>query len=113
MPWGCKAVPRTVVRYLLGDGTADLLDVPASSRLRAMLGGMRDLGELGGAHGPSAAAYRSLCKLVGRSLYGEYIQRGLEGTHAPFEVPDDVVAHWKLQSGRVGRATQRRRRGLT
>ena len=96
MPRGCRTVPHTVMRHLIGDATADLLGVPPAGRWRAVLDGVEEMGDVAGAKDLTAVTARSLGKIVGRTMWNEYIQRGLDGKHAPFEIPDDIAAHWEL-----------------
>ena len=98
MPHGCATVPPAVMRHLIGDHTADLLGVPPAGRWAAVLDGVHEISDVAGARDLTAATARSLGKLVGRTMWNEYIRRGLEGRHAPFEVPPDIAAHWELDT---------------
>jgi hypothetical protein len=101
MPPLCRAVPRTVTRHLIGDTTADLLQLPKGAWWRGALRGVDDIAELGGVHGPSAILARSLSRLVCRSLFMQYIEQGLQGKRAPFEIPDEIVSQWRLRKRRL------------
>ncbi len=109
MPFGAKGVPRTVMRQLVGNETCDLLAIPRAAWWSPVLGRVRELNEKGGPWGPSAALTRAMCRLVGRSLFLEYIERGLEGHRPPFVIPDDLARSMRVQRG--ARARRRRAKG--
>jgi hypothetical protein len=110
MPRGALSVPRTVIRYFVGDECADLLGLPAAARWRRVLGPLRELDEVGGIYGPAAITARMLSKTVGRAMFSEYIARGTRGERLPFAIPADLAKSWRLIPARQERRTQRRRR---
>jgi hypothetical protein len=96
MPAGLKGLPATTVRYYLGDGTADLLAVPASNWTRHLfqpLGLLARLDSFEKAHDRLRAA---VSRRMGRTFL-QFLLSADRGEGRPgFQVPTHLADRWGI-----------------
>ena len=100
-----KALPPMLLRILVGDETADMLDVEFRNRVpfrRVLLrvfataaGGLDRVGRLLFAHFSVTAA---MARWVGRRLIINLYTSTEQGHRARLEIPDDLKARWNLEA---------------
>jgi hypothetical protein len=79
MPWGLRKLPRTLVRHLAGDQTADLLDVAPSAWWSGLLPALAALNRVTGRWAGGRAILQAPSRLLGRSMIRMWIDRSLLG----------------------------------
>jgi hypothetical protein len=79
---GLRASPQFLVRYLLGERTAELLGIPAANESIARALSMRGLGRI-----TSRLVFGQLVPLVGRRLLDSVITVKLQGAPVHFDMP--------------------------
>lgn len=91
-------MPTTLMRYLLGDATAELLGVPASDWSRVILGPLRVLGWVTDHQlDMSPPVVKKLASLLGRRVLEGmvWVNRGPE--RLPFRIPSVLRESWRIQ----------------
>jgi hypothetical protein len=91
-------MPSTLMRYLLGDATADLLGVPPSDWSRVVLGPLRILGWVTDHQlDLSPPVVKNLASLLGRQVLEGmvWVNRGPE--RLPFRIPSVLRESWRIQ----------------
>jgi hypothetical protein len=88
----------TLIRYLLGDQTADLIAVPASDWTQALIQPLRLLGWVMDEGDEQSVVNAKLSELFGRKLLEGimWVSRGNE--RPPFRIPEDLRASWNVRS---------------
>jgi hypothetical protein len=109
MPLGWLKVPRTVVRFLVGDQVADMVGVPGAARWSPVLSLVADLNR--GLHRyPMTRHIGALpSRMVGRRMIQLWIDQHQRGEHHPFPVGDERTRRWHLARDGGGVGALRRR----
>ena len=100
-----EGMAGALLRYLLGDTTADLLAVPPSDWGRALARPLRLLGwwAEGGERGQLVGR---MCELFGRMLVEGIVWVGRGNKRPAFHIPETLQASWRVRgpppSGREG-----------
>jgi hypothetical protein len=111
MPLGWLRVPRTVVRFLIGDQVADMIKVPGaawwSSALPAAAGLNRRLHRY-----PKTRHISEIpSQMVGRRIIQLWIDQNQRGERHPFSITAEQAQRWHLaDDGRAVTAIRRRLR---
>ena len=112
MPWGLRKLPRTLVRHLASDETADLLLVPPAAWWRPILDeatvASRMLARVPGGR----TIVRAPSGLLGRSMVRRYIDQGEHGEAPPYRVDPQVLARLRIGTSPFRRRARRVRRTL-
>jgi hypothetical protein len=110
MPWGLRKLPRTLVRHLVGQETADLLLVPPAAWWTPVLddatGVSRMIARLPGGR----AVLRTPSAVLGRSMIRRYVDEGEHGTAPPYRIDPRVLAQLRIGSSPLRRRARRARR---
>jgi hypothetical protein len=79
MPWGLRKLPRTLVRHLAGDQTADLLSVAPRAWWGGLLPALATLNRVTGRWAAGRAILQAPSRLLGRSMIRMWVDRSLLG----------------------------------
>ena len=91
-----QGVSAALIRYLVGDSTADLLAVPHVEGAPALLESLRTLGRMmeEGSEGGGMAS--RMCELFGRKLLEGIVWVGRGRERPPFRIPDALRESWRV-----------------
>jgi hypothetical protein len=96
MPLGWLRVPRTVVRFLIGDRVADMIGVPAAAWWSLVL----PLAAALNRRLPRNSVTRHIgalpSRMVGRQIIRLWIDQHQRGERPPFRIGDERTQRWHL-----------------
>jgi hypothetical protein len=110
MPWGMRNVPRTLVRHLTPPGVADDLAVPKASWWRPALGTLKVTGPLARRVPGVRRVFETPGTMLGRSMMRMFVDRSLNGEHAPFLLDMAAAGTLAVDPSAAGRRRRERRR---
>ena len=110
MPWGMRNVPRTLVRHLTPPGVADDLAVPKASWWRPALGTLKVTGPLARRVPGVRRVFETPGTMLGRSMMRMFVDRSLNGEHAPFRLDLAAAGTLAVDPSAAGRRRRERRR---
>jgi hypothetical protein len=88
----------TLIRYLVGDKTAELIAVPPSDWTRALVKPMKLLGWVMDESDEQNLVAEKLSELFGRKLLEGIVWVGRGGERPPFRIPDTLRETWNVRS---------------
>ncbi|WP_257462733.1 oxygenase MpaB family protein [Archangium lipolyticum] len=88
----------TLIRYLVGDKTAELIAVPPSDWTRALVKPLKLLGWVMDEGDEQNIVAEKLSELFGRKLLEGIVWVGRGGERPPFRIPDTLRETWKVRS---------------
>jgi len=91
-----EGVSATLIRYLVGDQTADLLALPRSEGALSLLEPLRALGRLMEEGTDGGGMVSRVCELFGRKLLESIVWVGRGGERPPFRIPDVLRESWRV-----------------
>jgi hypothetical protein len=92
-----EGLAATLIRYLVGDETADLLAVPPSDWSHAVMKPLWLLGWLVEGSERSELTAK-LCELFGRMLVEGLVWVGQGGSRPPFRIPEVLQESWRVRA---------------
>ena len=109
MPLGWLRIPRTLVRFLVGDRVADMLAVPKSAWWSPALGVTAGLSKRAGRL-PFARRIGMLpAQLVGRRMIELWIDENQRGERGPFSITAEQRRRWHIAADEAAQPTLRKR----
>jgi ER-bound oxygenase mpaB/B'/Rubber oxygenase, catalytic domain len=87
----------TLIRYLVGDETAELIAVPPSDWTRALVKPMKLLGWVMDESDEQNLVAEKLSELFGRKLLEGIVWVGRGGARPPFRIPDTLRETWNVR----------------
>jgi hypothetical protein len=112
MPWGLRKLPRTMVRHLVSDETADLLLVPPAAWWRPVLDDATVVSRMLARLPGGRTVLRAPSGVLGRSMIRRYVDEGEHGAAPPYRVDPGVLAQLRIGSSPLRRRARRARRTL-
>jgi ER-bound oxygenase mpaB/B'/Rubber oxygenase, catalytic domain len=111
MPLGWLRVPRTVVRFLIGDQIANMIDVPDAAWWSPALPAAAALNRWLHRYPETRHISELPSRLVGRRIIQLWIDQHRRGERHPFSITDDQARRWRLaDDGRPVTAIRRQLR---
>jgi hypothetical protein len=112
MPWGLRKLPRTLVRHLVGQETADVLLVPPAAWWTPVLDDATGVSRMMARLPGGRTVLRAPSAVLGRSMIRRYVDEGEHGTAPPYRIDPGVLAQLRIGSSPLRRQARRTRRSV-
>jgi ER-bound oxygenase mpaB/B'/Rubber oxygenase, catalytic domain len=111
MPLGWLRVPRTVVRFLIGDQIANMIEVPDAAWWSPALPAAATLNRLLNRYPQTRHISELPSQMVGRRIIQLWIDQNRRGERHPFLITADQAQRWRLaEDGRAATTIRRQLR---
>jgi ER-bound oxygenase mpaB/B'/Rubber oxygenase, catalytic domain len=112
MPLGWLRVPRTVVRFLIGDQIANMIEVPDAAWWSPALPAAATLNRWLNRYPQTRHLSELPSQMVGRRIIQLWIDQNRRGERHPFSISAEQAQRWRLaEDGRAVTAIRRQFRG--